>query len=452
MAAVKQSIWGTADNSRRTRHAATKARVSEYGEARVVRGDFSRLTFRPAQHFAAVVMQQGRPMLDSDWNEQAAITMEAVRSVVRDLLGPHGGTGDGFRIEPREGAGQRSVPWDVLVRAGSYYVDGIRCENPTTLSFRQAAEESACDGEVPNDSRDYLAYLDVWERNVTSIENPELREIAMGSPETSSRLQVVWRVRLMAVEASRLSSPEELLAERFGRGESPGMGARVLSPAGYTGLENHLYRVEVHAGGRSAEATFKWSRDNGSVVAPVAAVEPDRLVIASTSSEEARFSDGMWVEPEDEGTARCGHVPRLIRIDSIAGDSLITSPPWPLERKTSSYRLIRRWDHGETGDASGDGAVPLVEGRWIDLEAGIQIAFAEGGDYRAGDYWLIPARTAVNDIEWPTQEGEPLSTPPGDVEHHHAPLAHLEVRPDGTVRVVKDLRRHHRPPWAEFKT
>jgi len=139
----------------------------------------------------------------------------------------------------------------------------------------------------------------------------------MDSPETSSRLQVVWRVRLMAVEASRLSLPEELLAERFGRGESPGMGARVLSPAGYTCLENHLYRVEVHAGGRSAEATFKWSRDNGSVVAPVAAVEPDRLVIASTSSEEARFSDGMWVEPEDEGTARCGHVPRLIRIDSI---------------------------------------------------------------------------------------------------------------------------------------
>ena len=37
------------------------------------------------------------------------------------------------------------------------------------------------------------------------------------------------------------------------------------APWGYRGVENQLYRVEVHRGGDAEEATFKWSRDNGSV-------------------------------------------------------------------------------------------------------------------------------------------------------------------------------------------
>ena len=80
-----------------------------------MKGDFSRFTFGPGQRSTAVVMQQGSVVLDADWIEQAAITMAAVQSVVRDVLGPHGGTGDGFRIEPLEDAGQPSLSWDVLV-------------------------------------------------------------------------------------------------------------------------------------------------------------------------------------------------------------------------------------------------------------------------------------------------------------------------------------------------
>jgi hypothetical protein len=38
-----------------------------------VRGDFSRITFRPDRHYSAVLMQQGRVSLDSDWNEAVDI-------------------------------------------------------------------------------------------------------------------------------------------------------------------------------------------------------------------------------------------------------------------------------------------------------------------------------------------------------------------------------------------
>ena len=41
----------------------------------------------------------------------------------------------------------------------------------------------------------------------------------------------------------------------------------VPATSGYLGVENQLYRVEVHTGGTVAASkpTFKWSRENGSV-------------------------------------------------------------------------------------------------------------------------------------------------------------------------------------------
>ena len=46
-------------------------------------------------------------------------------------------------------------------------------------------------------------------------------------------------------------------------------GCQPIPSAGYQGLENQLYRVEIHQGGPMAWATFKWSRENGSVVTQV---------------------------------------------------------------------------------------------------------------------------------------------------------------------------------------
>ena len=47
------------------------------------------------------------------------------------------------------------------------------------------------------------------------------------------------------------------------------------------------------------------------------------------------------------------------------------------------------------------------------------------GEYRTGDYWLIPARVATGDIEWPRTGSKPDFLPPRGVEHHYAPLGQL---------------------------
>jgi hypothetical protein len=140
-------------------------------------------------------------------------------------------------------------------------------------------EQLGCEQERGLEPGIYLVYLDIRERVVTSLEDPELRESALGGPDTSLRLQVVWRVRLLPFPATGSRSPEQALEEAFTRHGRTGMRARADSGAGYKGLENHLYRVEIHSGGHAGEATYKWSPDNGSVIAAIVRFEPDRLVI-----------------------------------------------------------------------------------------------------------------------------------------------------------------------------
>src|SRR3712207_4154570 len=87
-----------------------------------MKADIGRVTFDPAKQFLRVVMQQGRVQLESDWNEQVAILLDAVRTLAADLIGPWGGSAGGFGVEPIREAG------DFALTAGYYYVDGIRCE------------------------------------------------------------------------------------------------------------------------------------------------------------------------------------------------------------------------------------------------------------------------------------------------------------------------------------
>jgi hypothetical protein len=80
-----------------------------------------------------------------------------------------------------------------------------------------------------------------------------------------------------------------------------------------------------------------------------------------------------------------------------------------------------------------------MEGTWLSLEDGVQVQFqkaAAGGTnlYRTGDYWLIPARTATGDVEWPTGTSGALALPPNGVDHHYAPLAVIKV--DSSVEVT----------------
>ena len=93
-----------------------------------MKGDFTRATFEPEKHYSGVRMQQGRVLLDADFNEHEDIQAHLAHTSHRDVIGPCGGPqgmdGEGsplagFKIEGGE---------ELRVTAGRYYVDGILCQ------------------------------------------------------------------------------------------------------------------------------------------------------------------------------------------------------------------------------------------------------------------------------------------------------------------------------------
>ena len=52
-----------------------------------MKGDFSRSTYRPSNHYSSVRLQQGRVLLDAEWNEHADIGLHVDRATTGDVVG-----------------------------------------------------------------------------------------------------------------------------------------------------------------------------------------------------------------------------------------------------------------------------------------------------------------------------------------------------------------------------
>src|SRR5215217_6125476 len=417
-----------------------------------MKGDFSRFTFRRTNHYRNVRLQQGRVLLDADWNEQIDIQSHHSRIAARDVIGLSGAPLHDAGFEPSVEGG------NLKIGHGRYYVDGILCENERDVSF--AAEPALSDvppqpdlpsAALPTDSGFYVAYIDVWERHITALEDPAIREVALGGPDTTTRTKTVWQVRLDGPEASRSEfdidwTPDN--AESTGQLRAqPVQGATsedsrtVSAGSGYRRLENQLYRVEIHDGGepygapRSQTetavtgvnppdevqvaddgrtwqvgqmvelfggdsevpgtlaritavdaartltldkdisgvapthlrrvATFKFSRDNGTVLARLISIEDDHITVSEPGKEPALgFAGGQWAELTDEERTLRGEPGYLVKIAPGQGTVLAVSE-WPggtpLTMGNFGTRpTVRRWDS--------DGAIPVSVGAWLDLQ------------------------------------------------------------------------------------
>jgi hypothetical protein len=439
--------------------------------------DLSRIRFDARQDFLGVVMQQGRVQLDADWNEWLA---QLARRLQAGSLDTYGGnvvpriTPDGFRIEA-DGGGLR-------IGVGRIYVDGLLAENhgasPDTWEPRLAELTGSLPLDYgaqpyyPNppelpDGGPHLAYVDVWQRELTAVNMPELVEKAVGV-DTTGRLQTVWQVKLLAdVGAISCATSDdeipgwlEATAPSAGR-LSTATGDPSFEPdpcqvppaAGYRGLENQLYRVEVHQGGVLGEATFKWSRDNASVASRVSHINParDRITVESIGRDEVlRFHDGDWVEVIDDWL-ELHNLPGELRRIRVAGgvdetartlefDVALSAGLFPTDaqqateaarntrvRRWDQSGLVRREDGSEVHDlnaplASGEISIPAV-GTRLFLEYGILVEFSldpAGGEFHSGDHWVFAARSVDASIELLDQ------APPLGIHHHYARLAVID--------------------------
>ncbi|MBL8972927.1 MAG: hypothetical protein JNK56_20235, partial [Myxococcales bacterium] len=290
-------------------------------------GDYSRTRFDPRKHFTGVLMQQGRVQLDSDWNEMVLQFDRRFRAERSDTLLRHivpRRTPDAFRV--RLGDGKLSLG------AGRMYVDGLMPENHGDPSvpaiFDPVLHEPRSPGPIDYASGQpyfpaavvpalpagpFLVYLDTWQREVTFIEDPGLVEPALGV-DTTTRSQTAWRVRILpgvatpptpaefdplvvpqrddydpashippAYWAALTRAPAGRLSTGTVDTQDPGDNPCIIPPSGgYRGLENQLYRVEIHRSGPAGVARFKWSRDNASIAAQVLGVAGPAAITVSS--------------------------------------------------------------------------------------------------------------------------------------------------------------------------
>ena len=241
--------------------------------------------------------------------------------------------------------------------------------------------------------------LQVWQRLVTALDDPCLREPALGQADTTARLQTVWRVvatlaRTPTLPIRAAGAPpvptccEEMYAAvtvpstgtmtASTGGPSADCGCEPVAAAGYQGIENQLYRVEIHQGGDETEATFKWSRENGSVVAAVTGISGSTVQVSSLGPDaNLGFQAGQWVELTDD-TYQFGRPPNqpgtLYQIKSVQPSDLsvtLVGSVTPVD--TTRNARLRRWDQaGPTAAADG---IPLSAGSSIALENGIEVSF-----------------------------------------------------------------------------
>jgi hypothetical protein len=217
-----------------------------------------------------------------------------------------------------------------------------------------------------------------------------------------------------------------------------------IPAAGYQGLENQLYRIEIQQGGTEATATFKWSRENGSVVSAITTFTGNTLVVESLGPDaNLGFQANQWVEVFDDSDlfGETPNTPGLLyqiqSIDRTVPSLTLTSPIIGIN--TALNARVRRWD--QTGPSVTSTGVPISVSTPITLESGIEIVFRPG-TYQAGDYWTIPARTATGQIEWPPcgSNGD-LFQPPHSTLVYNAPLACIHWDPQQQKAVPQDCRR-----------
>jgi len=271
-----------------------------------MKSDNSRNTFDPRKHFRSVRLQQGRVQIDADGNEENDIVSYRVETEALDVIGLCGAPlhYPGFHVvsalselstEEKSLPGNASLPSkfavpDFLISAGRYYVDGILCENETLTSYLNQPDFPAPPPITAAGT--FLIYVDVWQRLLTALDDPSIREVALGGPDTAVREKTIWQVKHLLLDQqgdckTKFEAYDKVTAASTGtmsaRSKRPDDSKNpcvVPSSAGYTGLENQLYRVEIHNGGEALDATTA-----GTVATRI-----------SGTNNQLKFSGGGWVE------------------------------------------------------------------------------------------------------------------------------------------------------------
>ena len=391
-----------------------------------------------------------------------------------DIEVPAGGEVWLYLLEQDELATDDPVFW---VAPGSYHVDGLIVDAhgggpfpehgfPIAAGFPWDASPPvdppltgvvSPPGLVPG-SR-LVAYLDVHERHVTAVEDPGIREEALGPGDTCTRAELLGQVKLAVINGSpsaaaireaftRVQPSEAELTIEVASSTPIADPCALPDVAGYSGADNRLYRIEVHRGGSLGQVRLKWSRDNGSELfaaqrdvtgnlvfpagTPLVAgdlVEVLSNVVDLGDFSFARVEFGTFV-PSRRAT---GQLAQLAALDVASSSDEVaftlvdpddTSVPVTLDGRygdePEAVLKLRRW-HGVIDPGQLAGPNPTSPGPHP-LEDGITVLLDNASVYQPGEYWQYEARVRQENANGPWR------TAPHGPQRRFAPLALLEFQ------------------------
>lgn len=260
-------------------------------------GDFTSVPLRADVPWTTARMQQGRVLLDTDWNLTIDGTAREQHDLARDVIGPAGvpAGSTAFKIE--------YVAGQLTIRAGSMWVGGLLARNNADQLYTDQPEIPPLPG-----SGLVELYLDAFVEEVQAAEDPKrLLDPALDPVDTTTRQRVGWRVR--AASTTTATCGAAVLPDLVGTGRLD-VGRTAAAPPSdpcappddpRSKLPDGLLRIEVIDAGTEATARFAWSYTNGSdaVTAAVAGTavtlrpSPAVRFAPATSSRSPRSPDAQ---------------------------------------------------------------------------------------------------------------------------------------------------------------
>lgn len=430
-----------------------------------MKGDFSYFPFDSSDGYTGVLHQQGRVLLDRDWNAQREIDARWQRTAAADAFG-HGvmavpaSEGDAFKVMAAQ------VDGDIVrvqLAPGRGWASGLLLQQSTALTL---AATYLSPPLVPQQSTATIAagtrdavLLQVWEDTVSGFQAPaDLIEPALGGPDTTERTRTYFAARLLRLGPNDdCRAVGRLVDDLSAKGRLTVSPSPVLAVAGdcpleagggYTGLEHLLYRIEI-AEPAAGQARFKWSQFNGGLVGRgifTAGTLPATGTVDVTANVQAIdlcgldtfYLEALAFEPA-AGAWRVAFTAQATR--SANGQLALAGVEgaWPTVAPSTAF--FRLWN-GIARIADFPAGAPT------ELKDGIRLEFdpATATNYRPGDFWSFPVRASGAAFAAPLW---PTDAPPQGAVLRHVALAEITWNAAQSVSFeageIEDCRRIFRP-------
>jgi hypothetical protein len=409
--------------------------------------DRDRLSYDAKQQYRSVVAQQGRVMVPADFNEMQEIAAEELREEALDFVGPCGTPDNGYQITIPDSS---TVPLDFLINPGTMYVGGIRAYLPPSKDLKEKRILYSKQPDRLNPTPQMpvglggsfleFIWLELWEQEISAAEDPNLKDVALGGPDTTQRTRIIQAVtryittadtcdKALAAQADlwkaggqdfdpttmRLNSQASLKVG-FENVVSDPNPCDPVAQGGYLGAENQLIRVRISELGEIKKSgKFVWGFDNSSFVYRVTLGSdgktlkldvppidvfhfPKKNQAVEVLGTQAVLSDGEFVAT-DTGTV-------FLLADDYNPDTLSVSLPSIYKPAPNTPQLfLRVWQEQIAFEAG----KPKSLG-----QTGVQVTLRTNADtFHLSDYWAFAVRPNTPARVYPKRYVDDYQAPEG---------------------------------------